>query len=557
MAGEAGGVESRELDRTPTWAVAIVCAVIILISILLEKGLHHIGEWLSRKNKKALFEALEKVKCELMILGFISLLLTFGQTYISKICILDSVADTMLPCSIKTTEGTTEGTSREHRRRLLQNVLINQNMKRRILAAGSIESCPTGKVPLISVNGIHQLHIFIFFLAVFHVASSAFTMALGRAKMRAWKVWESETSSSEYEFSNDPSRFRFTHETSFVRQHSSIWNRTPILFYFVCFFKQFFRSVRKADYLALRHGFINTHLAPRSKFNFQKYIKRTLEDDFKIVVSISPVLWVSAVIVLLLNVHGWEELFWASLLPLVIILAVGMKLQAIISRMAIEIQERHAVVQGIPLVQLSDRHFWFGHPQFVLFLIHFALFQNALQITYFFWIWYEFGLKSCFHDNFGFIIARVGIGVGGQVLCCYITLPLYALVSQMGTHMKRSIFDEQTSKALKKWHQAVKRKHEKRSFHASSAGEQNPQASPLHPIQRSITTGHISATFTSSTRRNVTDHYDSDTEVQMSTLLENDRQEYGHAKQQLHIEEETEEDEFSFSKLSIQDRGKP
>lgn len=80
---------------------------------------------------------------ELMILGFISLLLTFGQTYISKICILDSVADTMLPCSIKTTEGTTEGTSREHRRRLLQNVLINQNMKRRILAAGSIESCPT------------------------------------------------------------------------------------------------------------------------------------------------------------------------------------------------------------------------------------------------------------------------------------------------------------------------------------------------------------------------------------------------------------------------------
>lgn len=127
----------------------------------------------------------------------------------------------------------------------------------------------------------------------------------------------------------------------------------------------------------------------------------------------------------------------------------------------------------------------------------------------------------------------------------------------MGTHMKRSIFDEQTSKALKKWHQAVKRKHEKRSFHASSAGEQNPQASPLHPIQRSITTGHIGATFTSSTRRNVTDHYDSDTEVQMSTLLENDRQEYGHVEQQLHIEEQTDEDEFSFSKLSIQDRGKP
>ncbi|KAG6499181.1 hypothetical protein ZIOFF_038937 [Zingiber officinale] len=449
MAGEAGGVESRELDRTPTWAVAIVCSVIILISILLEKGLHHIGEWLSRKNKKALFEALEKVKCELMILGFISLLLTFGQTYISKICIPDSIADTMLPCSIKTTEGTTEEAGREHRRRLLQNVLINQNLKRRMLAAGTVVSCPTGKVPLISVNGIHQLHIFIFFLAVFHVASSAFTMALGRAKV-GW----------------DSNYFYFLKSTI---------------------------SVRKADYLTLRHGFINVSSAIDSSG------------------SENSVLWVSAMIVLLLNIHEWEGLFWASLLPLVIILAVGMKLQAIITRMAIEIQERHAVVQGIPL--------------------------------------YEFGLKSCFHDNFGFIIARVAIGVGGQVLCCYITLPLYALVSQMGTHMKKTIFDEQTSKALKQWHQAVKRKHEK-SSHGSSTGEQSPQVSPLHRIQRSITTGHISATFTPSTRRNVMDHYDSDTEVQMSTLLENDRQEYG-------VEEQTDGGEFSFSKVSIQDRGKP
>lgn len=38
-------------------------------------------------------------------------------------------------------------------------------------------------MPLISVNGLHQLHIFIFFLAVFHVIYSAITMALGRLKV--------------------------------------------------------------------------------------------------------------------------------------------------------------------------------------------------------------------------------------------------------------------------------------------------------------------------------------------------------------------------------------
>lgn len=76
--------------------------------------------------------------------------------------------------------------------------------------------------------------------------------------------------------------------------------------------------------------------------------------------------------------------------------------------MALEIQERHAVVQGIPLVQISDRHFWFGWPTLVLHLVHLTLFQvliscfqwnlniklnclfrvmqNAFEITYFLWI---------------------------------------------------------------------------------------------------------------------------------------------------------------------------
>lgn len=44
MAGEGGkGSTSRNLDQTPTWAVAGVCAVIIIISIALEKVLHKVG----------------------------------------------------------------------------------------------------------------------------------------------------------------------------------------------------------------------------------------------------------------------------------------------------------------------------------------------------------------------------------------------------------------------------------------------------------------------------------------------------------------------------------
>ncbi|PUZ58986.1 hypothetical protein GQ55_4G005400 [Panicum hallii var. hallii] len=507
MGGGGGGGNARELDQTPTWAVASVCGVIVIISILLEKGLHHVGEFFSHRKKKAMVEALEKVKAELMVLGFISLLLVFGQNYIIKICISNHAADTMLPCKLKAVEavagggGGGEGGGQEHGSagvpeknkggeaeagaEHLGGVVAwappyyagggagsswHHSSSRLLGEANMKTKCPDGKVSLISINALHQLHIFIFFLAVFHVSYSAITMALGRAKIRAWKEWEKEAAGQDYEFSNDPTRFRFTHETSFVRQHMNVLNKTPASFYISNFFRQFFRSVRKADYCALRHSFVNVHLAPGSKFDFQKYIKRSLEDDFKVIVGISPPLWASALIFLLLNVNGWHTMLWISIMPVVTILSVGTKLQGIICRMAIDITERHAVIQGIPLVQVSDSYFWFARPTFVLFLIHFTLFQNGFQIIYFLWILYEYGMDSCFNDSKEFVFARLCLGVVVQVLCSYVTLPLYALVSQMGSTMKQSIFDEQTSKALKNWRAGVKKKAPTSSKHGGHGG---------------------------------------------------------------------------------------
>ncbi|XP_030975512.1 MLO-like protein 10 isoform X1 [Quercus lobata] len=547
-ATESTGSQERELDVTPTWAVSGVCAVIIIISIVLEKVIHKLGTWLTEKNKKALFEALEKIKAELMILGFISLLLTFGQSYIARICLPAKVLNNMLPCKSEGESESTTSTEGDGRRRLLW-------LDRRFLAAGSYApSCKQGYAPLISVNGLHQLHILIFFLAFFHVLYSFITMMLGRLKIRGWKNWEEETSSHNYEFSNDPSRFRLTHETSFVRAHTSFWTRIPFFFYVGCFFRQFFKSVSKSDYLTLRNAFITVHLAPGSKFNFQKYIKRSLEDDFKAVVGVSPVLWTSFVVFLLLNVNGWQALFWASIIPVIIILAVGTKLQAILTKMALEITERHAVVQGIPLVQVSDRYFWFGRPQLILHLIHFALFQNAFQITYFLWIWYEYGLTSCFHSNFKLAIIKLALGVAVLCLCSYITLPLYALVTQMGSHMKKSIFDEQTSKALKKWHMAVKKKHGGRGGKSSTHTLGGSPSSTVHSsgqtLHRFKTTGH-------STRSTYDDNEISDYETDPLSptssaanliIRVDDDEQPTQISEPHHGEETSNEDDFSFVK---------
>ncbi|KAG6510168.1 hypothetical protein ZIOFF_028177 [Zingiber officinale] len=152
-----------------------------------------------KRQKITLFEVLEKVKAELMILGFMSLLLTFSQDQIAKICVPKAVPDSMLPCrpDAESTGG--------NKRRLLALVLTESHLKRRILAAdGSVVECPPEKEQLITATSLHQLHILIFFLAVFHVVNSALIMILGRAKIHRWKDWEKDTTSAEYAFMTEP-----------------------------------------------------------------------------------------------------------------------------------------------------------------------------------------------------------------------------------------------------------------------------------------------------------------------------------------------------------------
>ncbi|KAK1394992.1 hypothetical protein POM88_014048 [Heracleum sosnowskyi] len=68
------------------------------ISLGLEQIIHIIGKWLTRKNKSALYEALVKIKSELMLLGFISLLLTVLKGTISEIFIPKAIGNSWLPC---------------------------------------------------------------------------------------------------------------------------------------------------------------------------------------------------------------------------------------------------------------------------------------------------------------------------------------------------------------------------------------------------------------------------------------------------------------------------
>ncbi|KAG6669892.1 hypothetical protein CIPAW_01G274400, partial [Carya illinoinensis] len=465
------------MEETPTWAVAVVCFVLIVVSIFIEYIIHVIGHWLKEKHKSALYEALEKIKAELMLLGFISLLLTVLQQPISGICIPKSVGATWHPCQ-QLKSRTKKNYQNNTGRKLLQFLESGFGDRRRLATKGYDKCAKKGKVAFMSAYAIHQLHIFIFVLAVSHVLNCIFTLALGRTKMRKWKVWEDETTTVEYKCSNDPERFRFARDTSFGRRHLNFWSESTISLWLVCFFRQFFRSVAKVDYLTLRHGFIMAHLAPESQttFDFRKYITRSLEEDFKVVVGISPIIWFFAVLFLLSNTYGWYSYLWLPFLPLIIILMVGAKLQVIITKMGLRIQERGDVVKGTPVVRPGDDLFWFGRPWLILYLIHIVLFQNAFQLAFFVWSLYEFGKRNCFHKRIEDIVVRISMGVIVQVLCSYVTLPLYALVTQMGSNMRPTIFNDRVAAALKNWHRTAK-KNTKQCHHSHDQQANSPLSS--------------------------------------------------------------------------------
>ncbi|KAK3144678.1 hypothetical protein QOZ80_4AG0316250 [Eleusine coracana subsp. coracana] len=445
------------LEDTPTWIVASVCSVIVLISFGFERALHLLGKALERRRRETLYEALLKLKEELMLLGFISLLLVVFQESIQRICIDERLIERWQPCRGR------GGNAAAH-----DGVASTIGAGgRRLLSGGAAsERCPEGKVSLLSLHALEQIHIFIFVLAITHVVLSAVTVLLGLLQMRKWMHWENSIREG---CGSAPKMITRVQKIKFIQNqckgHEGI-ARTRILMR--SFFKQFYGSVNMDDYVAMRLGFVTEHFRWHPKFNFYNYMIRALEKDFKRVVGIKWYYWIFVMIFLLLNIAGWHSYFWISLVPLTLLLLIGAKLEHIINKLAYEVATKHAAVEeGNLVMSPSDELFWFRSPRLVLIVIHFILFQNAFEFAFFIWTLATFGVKSCMMDGLGYSVSRIVICVFVQVLCSYSTLPLYAIVTHMGSSFKSAVFADDVAENLRGWANAARA----RNRMAAAAGD--------------------------------------------------------------------------------------
>ncbi|KAG4980287.1 hypothetical protein JHK82_033528 [Glycine max] len=471
--------KERSLEETPTWAVSVFCFFFLMISLIIEGGLHKLSEILRKGKGKSLGKALTKTKTEMMKFGFMSFILTISEVPISKICISKGVANSFLPC--KDVVGFTGSATRTSTSGLDVAPATNESTI-------EVNYCEAkGMVSLISSDGILQLNIFISFLAVFHILFCTLTMCLGKAKMRKWKRWEDETQTLEYQIANDPRRFQYIGQTLIGKRHLKFWSYHSPLLWMVCFIRQFYGSVSKDDYFTLRNGFIAANISLGCNFNFKKFLCRTYDEDFEKVMGIRIWIWIFSILFIFFSAHGMQcciklslvlsflylsiyfhgmktffatkalvlnngfilfaefyNYFWLPFIPLVVALLAGTKLQVIITKMCVDSCKEKPVIKGSLLVTPSDAHFWFHQPEWLLHLLKFILIQ------------YEFGPRSCFNRKREDIGIRIVMGVAVQLFCGYVTLPLYALVTQMGSSMRREIFTEKVSRGLKNWHKRAK-----------------------------------------------------------------------------------------------------
>ncbi|XP_020155189.1 MLO-like protein 1 [Aegilops tauschii subsp. strangulata] len=447
MAGAGGAT----LEDTPTWIVASVCSVIVLISIVFERSLHYLGKALVHR-RETLYEALLKLKEELMLLGFISLMLVVSQDLIQKICIDESLMDHWLPCVPGASSTTAHYGVSASSSASGVGVGARRLLKGEQAAATGYCTSKQGKVPLLSLHALEQIHIFIFVLAVTHVALSAFTVLLGLLQMRKWKQWE-KSIKSDGDSAAGPEMMMKMQQRKFIQdRYKGYGKATMILLWMRSFFKQFYGSVTKDDYIAMRLGFLMEHFRGNREYNFYDYMIKALEKDYKRVVGIKWYYWIFVMFFLLINVTGWHSYFWISLVPLTLLLVIGTKLEHIITRMAYEVNLKRAAVEaGDIAVDPSDDLFWFRSPRMLLILIHFILFQNAYEFAYLFWTLVMFGFNSCIMDSLGYSVSRITICVVVQVLCSYSTLPLYAIVSHMGSSFKSAVFADDVVEHLRTW----------------------------------------------------------------------------------------------------------
>ncbi|KAJ6927997.1 MLO-like protein 4 [Populus alba x Populus x berolinensis] len=218
--------QGRSLVETPTYSVATVITVLVFVCFLFQRSIYRFGKWLEKTRRKALFVSLEKIKEELMLLGLISLLLAQCARWISEICVNSSLFSSKFYLCSEEDYGSTQKVLFENPSPFLNE---SHTPPKRVTTQIT-HQCGEGREPFVSLEGLEQLHRFLFVLGITHVLYSCLTVGLAMSKIYSWRKWENQTNLVADGNLQAKKNKVMRRQSTFVFHHTSHpWSRSRVL----------------------------------------------------------------------------------------------------------------------------------------------------------------------------------------------------------------------------------------------------------------------------------------------------------------------------------------
>ena len=298
--------DTESISDVEGWRAAVVILIFIVVGALFNMGVEHVDVTLKNMGLRGLRHTFQKLKEEMLTLGFISLLLAASGDSISS----------------------------------------------------------TG---LVSAHVVHQEHIFVFTLAFSHIVFASCALALTVLRMRGWKRWElsnhtlrvesltnlsglatlpeaENTARASGKDNATPKRFktlRWRTPKMFQPRNLSAAERTELYLrvkrrvqfqkttlgrFWVPFTSLFQESVTEPVYLGLRRLFV-ARMDVHDSFDVLSFVLESMEEEFSEVVGLSGPMWLLVAVWLVMPAQSNFPLVM-SVLCLVLVIVVSLKLES-------------------------------------------------------------------------------------------------------------------------------------------------------------------------------------------------------------------------------------
>jgi len=380
----------RTLEETDSWRTVLFWMIFLFLSIVIEQVFHHVEHYLQHHSKKGILGAVHKIKEELMLMGFISLILLALEDQITWICVANQPLDWIesdsdwasgSPCCTlgnQYWENLPHATGGEHRRMEEVDFMREQAAEawspHRRLGAINLhtsllrESCPSRKYvtdvdtfthPIMppvphpfdcpangknhegarvddNPNGVVTAS-FMDPLALHHVHTLIFLTACWHVTytmvvmvLSAWRIqhW------AGWEYYGDDADEDVSKLTAPMVIDNKVYD---VLVNLVA---QFIKTVDPYTYIAIRRYYIVRNNM-QWDFDFNTMCMQQQDRDFASLVGIEPWMWLMLVVQVILD--GYTNNMWlktsGTWIAVVLLMAVGTKLMLVFRKVVIEVAD--------------------------------------------------------------------------------------------------------------------------------------------------------------------------------------------------------------------------